>query len=89
MSLTGECSYRKVLKGKGGGRLSGCAIVAVITLIELVRATLLSLVLGWLFADMIPPMLGAWQRRFWLALVSVAPAVLLHELAHKLVGLGF
>ena len=61
----------------------------LVTLAEIIRATLLSLILGWLFMDLIPPAsrLQA-EKRFWLSVASVAPAVILHELAHKLVALS-
>ena len=64
-----------------------CDVFMLLTLWEVLQAILLSLILGWLFSDLLPSM--SERKRFALSIASVAPAVILHELAHKLVALSF
>lgn len=70
---------------------------------ELVDIVVMSLLLGFLFKDLfedhfsgVDP-LARFQRRrrqgisspFWFSVVSIAPSIVLHELAHKFMAIGF
>lgn len=54
---------------------------------ELFDIVIMTLAVGFIFADMFRSYLG--DRAFWFSCLVTAPALIAHELAHKFVALGF
>ena len=74
--------------------------MTLITLGEIIDLVLMTLFVGYIFSDMIPVRresydpLTHYRKRFdfeglKFAIMATAPAIILHELAHKFVALGF
>ncbi|MFH1212036.1 MAG: hypothetical protein V1659_03855 [Candidatus Woesearchaeota archaeon] len=78
--------------------------MAIITIMEIIDALAMILAVGFIFRDAFVPqarnaahnlarLMGRGKSfdwgNFWFACAIVAPAILLHELAHKFVALGF
>jgi Zn-dependent protease len=73
--------------------------MVLITFVELVKLVIMSVVLGFIFMgifprkaktvyDMMHPKRFKWDD-LWFAILISAPAVVLHELAHKFTAMGF
>ena len=62
----------------------------IFTLIELFDIVIMTLAVGYIFSGVFKtPALGFDKNAFWFACLVTAPALILHELAHKFFAIGF
>lgn len=73
----------------------------ILSLIEIIHAVVMSAIVGWIFMDVFSPRKlrtpeqymrlakGFDWESFWFAMAIVAPSIILHELGHKFVAIGF
>jgi Zn-dependent protease len=63
--------------------------MAFITFIEVLDIAIMSALIGFLFMDIISNRNKTFIERFKFATIALAPAIILHELAHKFVAIAF
>lgn len=63
--------------------------MAFITIIEILDIFVMAGLIGFLFMDLLPSRNESRKEKFKLSVIALAPAIILHELAHKFVAMSF